>query len=514
MTRLEYLRTLYRVLLSREPEATGLTYWVNFLKNQGDPKEVLAQLVESEEYLRRNPLQRPRPDPRRIAAVAKHLAPGHTLTIVDIGAQALDYEDHIYQPLLESAIPCRVIGFDPLADRLQERADREKNYDLTLLPYAIGDGDSHTLYINNIDATSSMYPLNEDVVRRFEDLSSLQTVRTEEIATRRLDDVLNVDSVDFLKLDIQGYELRALESARQTLSRTAVVHCEVEFLPIYAGQPLFADVQKFMLEQGFHFVDLVNEVRLPPAVASGQVYEDSLLFANALFFRNGDSSDGDLRVTQALIASLIYHKHALAESLLQQYDQSRGTSLAEAFAGRSYDPQKQTRDELIADNASLHAQIAARDTELAGARSEVEELRKILVAAESRISALDQQIAIAQKEDANKQQKVAALQQEMDRHQQTHQELIRNQQRAYDILQANFHASQEQVSSLRQQVADSEVSVARLSQDLSEMASALHRDREGESIAHQQLQQVLNSRSFRLLAPARRLRALLFPPRQ
>ena len=261
-------------------------------------------------------------------------------------------------------IPCRVIGFDPLADRLQERAEREKNYDLTLLPYAIGDGESHTLYINNIDATSSMYPLNEDVVRRFQDLSSLRTERTEEIATRRLDDVLTGDTVDFLKLDIQGYELRALESARQTLSRTAVVHCEVEFVPIYAGQPLFADVQSFMVEQGFQLVDLINPVRLPPAVQSGLVYEDTLLFANAIFLRNGESSEGDLRIAQALIASLLYYKHGLAESLLQQYDEARGTQLAETFSGKSHDPQKQTRDELIAENDSIRAQLSVRDTEL------------------------------------------------------------------------------------------------------------------------------------------------------
>ena len=502
MTRLEYLRTLYRVLLGREPEASGLTYWANFLKDQGDPKEVLAQLVESEEYLRRNPEQRPRSDPRRITEVAKHLAPGRTLTIVDVGAQALDYEDHVYQPLLDSGIPCRVVGFDPLADRLQERADREKNYNLTLLPYAIGDGESHTLYINNIDATSSMYPLNEQVVRRFQDLSSLQTVRTEQIATRRLDEVLNSDNVDFLKLDIQGYELPALESARQTLSRTAVVHCEVEFVPIYAGQPLFADVQSFMREQGFQLVDLINPVRLPPAVRSGQVYEDTLLFANAIFFRNNGNTQGDLPIAQALIATLLYQKHGLAESLLQQYDEANGTQLAEAFSGKSHDPQKQTRDELIAENISLRAQVLNRDSDLAGARSEVAELRNILIAAESKITSLNQQIAEAQKQDFQNQQKLAALNDQLSHSQQAHAALLRS-----------FESAQQQTLTLQAQLADSEAAVVRLGEDMAEMATALHRDRGGDRAAQQQLQQVLNSRSFRWLAPARRLRSLLLPHR-
>lgn len=500
MTRLEYLRTLYRALLGREPESSGLTYWANFLKDEGDPKEVLAQLVESEEYRRRNPEQRPRSDPRRIAAVAKHLAPGQALTIVDVGAQSLDYEDHVYQPLLDSGIPCRVIGFDPLADRIQERADREKSYDLTLLPYAIGDGGSHTLYINNIDATSSMYPLNEEVVRRFQDLSSLHTVRTEEIATRRLDDVLSSDTVDFLKLDIQGYELQALESAREVLSRTAVVHCEVEFVPIYAGQPLFAEVQSFMVEQGFQLVDLINPVRLPSMVQSGQAYEDTLLFANAIFLRKGESSDADLCLRQALVASLLYYKHGLAESLLQQYDDSRGTHLAEAFSGRSHDPEKQSREELIAENESLRTRLSVRDTDLTAAQAEVAELRRILAAAESQIAAANERLEDARKESAQGQQKLAALNEELSRAQQAHA-----------ALQLRFEAAQQQTFGLRRQLAESEAAIARLSEQMSELAAALRRDRETGSVAEQQLQQVLNSRSFRLLAPARRLRAILLP---
>jgi FkbM family methyltransferase len=436
--------------------------------------------------------------------VAKHLAPDHALTIVDIGAQALDYEDHVYQPLLDAGIACRVIGFDPLADRLQERADREKNCDLTLLPYAVGDGESHTLYINNIDATSSLYPLNEDVVRRFQDLSSLHTVRTEEIATRRLDDVLTSDAVDFLKLDIQGYELRALESARETLSRTAVVHCEVEFVPIYAGQPLFAEVQSFMVEQGFQLVDLINPVRLPSMVQSGQAYEDTLLFGNAIFFRNGGSLGGDVLISQALIASLLYSKYGLAESLLQQYDEANGTQLAETLSGKSHDPRKQTRDELIADNDSLHAQLSARDTDLSAARAEIAELRNVLVAAESQIAGLNEQLATAQQQNAEQQQELTAL------NVRSNEELSQARQ-AHAALEGRFKAAQEEASALRARLSESERAVAGLSEDMAELASALRRDRETVSVAEQQLQQVLNSRSFRLLAPARRLRAILLP---
>jgi len=64
---------------------------------------------------------------------------------------------------------------------------------------------------------------------------------------------------------------------------------------------------------------------------------------------------------------------------------------------------------------------------------------------------------------------------------------------------------------LREQHANS---IVRLSEDLSELALALRRSRETQAASARQLQQVLNSRSFRWLAPARRLRAMLLPFRQ
>jgi hypothetical protein len=48
----------------------------------------------------------------------------------------------------------------------------------------------------------------------------------------------------------------------------------------------------------------------------------------------------------------------------------------------------------------------------------------------------------------------------------------------------------------------------------SELVQALRKSRESVSAAEQKLQQVLNSRSFRWLSPARRLKSTLLPPRQ
>ena len=85
---------------------------------------------------------------------------GMEITIVDVGAQTLSTEAHVYQPLLRPDIPHHAIGFEPLADKVAQRRAVESAGALTLLPYAIGDGRAHILLVSNEDATSSLHPLN------------------------------------------------------------------------------------------------------------------------------------------------------------------------------------------------------------------------------------------------------------------------------------------------------------------------------------------------------------------
>src|SRR5438105_4406586 len=82
---------------------------------------------------------------------------------------------------------------------------------------------------------------------------------TGQVVTRRLDDVLPPGPVDFLKLDVQGAELMVLQGGPATVAAAAVVHCEVEFSPIYAGQPLYADIHRALADHGFALIDFLNQ---------------------------------------------------------------------------------------------------------------------------------------------------------------------------------------------------------------------------------------------------------------
>jgi FkbM family methyltransferase len=65
----------------------------------------------------------------------------------------------------------------------------------------------------------------------------------------RLDNKL--ESVDILKLDLQGYELEALKGSRKILEDCKIVFLEVFFEEIYEGNAMYWEVDKFLRKNGF-----------------------------------------------------------------------------------------------------------------------------------------------------------------------------------------------------------------------------------------------------------------------
>ncbi|MFK3779887.1 FkbM family methyltransferase [Agrobacterium sp. NPDC089420] len=297
-----YVTALYHGLLGRAPDAAGLEHFTAVAQQEG-LSEVVTALVGSAEYQHRQ-AQQMRPSPIEMPIVDRELV------IVDVGAQKLVSEDHIYTPLRKSGVSHRCIGFEPLEHRRAEMMADDP--DLQLFPDFIGDGSLQTFYVNNDDATSSLLPLNRNLNAHLEHLETLETVDTQPVSTSTLDNVLSdVPVVDFLKLDIQGMELKALKGGVDVLKRTNVIHCEVEFAPIYDGQPLFSDVELFLREHGFIFVDFTAECRYAYV---GHGFKERLGWGDAVFFRS--NANGSDKIAQAVIATYVYGKNGLAERLL------------------------------------------------------------------------------------------------------------------------------------------------------------------------------------------------------
>lgn len=91
-------------------------------------------------------------------------------------------------------------------------------------------------------------------------------LRQQPIRSFRLDDLYPADAViALLHMDIQGTELRALRGAARLLTerRVRLLYLEVEFFPLYEGQPLFWQIGAFLERQGYHLYSLYGRYYHP-----------------------------------------------------------------------------------------------------------------------------------------------------------------------------------------------------------------------------------------------------------
>jgi FkbM family methyltransferase len=96
----------------------------------------------------------------------------------------------------------------------------------------------------------------------------------------RLDDVMGPQEVDLFKLDLQGYELEAFKGARSVLQRTKIISTEVEFVPLYDGQPLFGDIDVFLRAEGFRLLNIYELYTQP----NGQLTVGDATYLNSRCF--------------------------------------------------------------------------------------------------------------------------------------------------------------------------------------------------------------------------------------
>ena len=316
------IQEMYKCLLDREPEIEGLNYWVNELKNGIDISMVFNKLMGSDEYLlKETQNQKQKVVKNQIIDFIKGKFTERQLIIVDVGAQNLSYEDHIYTPLIQHAFNTRVIGFEPLENGRKGLQESENSGSLSIFDTFIGDGNEYMFHINNQDATSSLLPFNETVTDQLVGLSEIFTIKKEKIRTETLDNVLvEVEYIDLLKLDIQGFELKALQNAKETLHKTSVIQCEVSFIEIYSGQALFAEVDLYLRSMGFQFIDFQHECRYPFHNKHALISKDQLGWGDAIYLKKEPlKNEAESMLIQSLISLICFNKISLAASLIDRY---------------------------------------------------------------------------------------------------------------------------------------------------------------------------------------------------
>lgn len=209
----------------------------------------------------------------------RHVIGGLKLaSVVDIGANVGQFS------LLVRALQpaAQIVAFEPLPDaaaryrQVFEEDDRVTLHEAAISP----EQGTATMHVSASADSSSLLPISE---RQSELFPGTEEVGTTEVAVGPLDRFVDAEDIQapaMLKIDVQGFELEVLRGSVSRLAAFEYVYVEASFEALYEDQALFADVEAFLVSQGFEEVGRYNVA---------QTDQGSPIQADFLFRRRGET---------------------------------------------------------------------------------------------------------------------------------------------------------------------------------------------------------------------------------
>jgi hypothetical protein len=159
--------------------------------------------------------------------------------------------------------------------------------------------------------------------KSFHDLHA-EVLSTEPIACRALDNLISDDeTIDFLKIYVEGAELRCLRGAEKLLNsgRVLFIQSEFQMISYYDEHPLLGDQQRYLADRVYRLIDLVldhpryrrGETDVPDASDRGM-----MMAGDAIFVRDPDvATMTPLELHRLAAIALVFRFAALGLSLLR-----------------------------------------------------------------------------------------------------------------------------------------------------------------------------------------------------
>lgn len=178
-------------------------------------------------------------------------------TILDVGANDGGYGSF----LREIGYDGRIVSFEPSSiahGALCARAARDSRWHV-MPPMALGS-ENGQVELNLAGNSTSSSILAMGVLHERAAPGS-HYVGSEVVQVRRLADVSHEAIRDaeslMLKVDTQGFELPVLKGTGELLARTKGVHVELSLVELYAGQELYLEISRWLLERDFQLWNLI-----------------------------------------------------------------------------------------------------------------------------------------------------------------------------------------------------------------------------------------------------------------
>ena len=192
------------------------------------------------------------------------------IKICDIGASAIDKTKFIDD--LTKNTYSKLIGFEPNNsefEKLDKNNTNKKYYN-----FAIGDGKNKILNICKAPGMSSFLEPEIKYLSKFHLFEKLSQIEKKiEVETKKLDDI--EDEIDFLKIDVQGYESEIIKNGKNKIMNALVVQIETSPIPLYKKEKTFSYIISQLEELGFylHMFNNINTRTFKPMLLENNPYK-------------------------------------------------------------------------------------------------------------------------------------------------------------------------------------------------------------------------------------------------
>lgn len=173
--------------------------------------------------------------------------------IFDVGAYQGDFAQQCLRIWPHSQVAC----FEALEHRVANLQQLAANNPLlSVFPGLLGANSQEKVALHEGETASSI--LSERTPQNF---------RVNYHSMRTVDQIVNEhfggNGPDFLKLDVQGYELEVLKGAEKSLDQVKVILSEISLIDIHSGVPLLADIIAWLSERNWVAYDICGLTRRP-----------------------------------------------------------------------------------------------------------------------------------------------------------------------------------------------------------------------------------------------------------
>ncbi len=197
------------------------------------------------------------------------IKPETPIQICDIGASPVDKTDFIEELLMNTN--SKLIGFEPNKNefqKLDKNSSKKKYYD-----FAIGDGTEKILNVCKAVGMSSFLKPDLNYLKNFYGFEKWSEIIYKiKVRTEKLTDIK--DGIDFLKIDVQGYESEIIKHGKDKIKECLVVQLETSPTPLYKDEATFASTIVQLEKLGFslHMFNNLNTRSFKPTIISKNPY--------------------------------------------------------------------------------------------------------------------------------------------------------------------------------------------------------------------------------------------------